>query len=414
MRFVSRAEWGATKPRSVTRIPGPVEGSTLHWEGPGMGTFPHTQCAPYIRGIQRYHMQTRRWSDLAYNAVVCQHGYTFEGRWLGARSSAQGTNQGNNISYAICGLWGSGDPFTDAGKIAYAEVRAYFDANGAGSAVRPHSYWHSTECPGNACRDWIKAGMPLPNVPPPVSPTDPTPTDKAVGVSIINDDVWTYASDGGVFSEGLPFHGSMGGMTLNKPIIGGMSHGPGGYWLVGADGGVFAFGDAPFLGSTGQIALNSPIVAAVPTAGRDGYWMMAADGGVFAFGTAGFFGSVPPLPLNSPISCAAATRSGAGYWMVGRDGGVFAYGNAGFFGSLGGVRLNAPIVAIVPTALGEGYHLVGADGGIFSFGDAPYIAPYQPLFQQYAAGARRIVSAVRGGTVGLVLISNLGERYVLG
>lgn len=415
MKFVSRAAWGARKPRSVTRIPGPVEGSTLHWEGPKLASYIHSQCASLVRGIQNFHMDTREWDDIAYNAVVCSHGYTFEGRWLGARSSAQGTNTGNNTSYAICGLWGSGDPFTDDGKIAYAETRAYFDANGAGSAVRPHSYWHSTDCPGDACREWIKAGMPLPGPPPaPAPPTDPTPTEKAIGISVVNNGFWTYAADGGVFTESLPFYGSMGGATLNAPIIGGSSHGPGGYWMFGADGGVFTFGDAPFLGSTGGVKLNSPIVAAVATAGRDGYWLVAADGGVFSFGTAGFYGAIPPKPINSPISCAAPTSSGSGYWLVGKDGGVFAFGNAGFFGSLAGVRLNAPIVAIVPSTLGAGYHLVGADGGIFSFGNAPYVAAYQPLFAQYASGARRIVSAVRQGADGLILVSNLGERYFLG
>jgi hypothetical protein len=34
----------------------------------------------------------------------------------------------------------------------------------------------------------------------------------------------------------------------------------GGYWLVASDGGIFAFGDAPFHGSTGGRKLNAPIV----------------------------------------------------------------------------------------------------------------------------------------------------------
>ena len=40
-----------------------------------------------------------------------------------------------------------------------------------------------------------------------------------------------------------------------------------GYWLVASDGGIFAYGDAPFYGSTGNIHLNKPIVgmAATPT-----------------------------------------------------------------------------------------------------------------------------------------------------
>ncbi len=59
-------------------------------------------------------------------------------------------------------------------------------------------------------------------------------------------------SDGGVFTYGGSFHGSLPGshITPAKPIVGVASTASGGgYWLVGADGGVFAFGDAGFHGS---------------------------------------------------------------------------------------------------------------------------------------------------------------------
>jgi hypothetical protein len=39
-----------------------------------------------------------------------------------------------------------------------------------------------------------------------------------------------------------------------------------GYWLIGADGGLFAYGDAPFQGSLPGIGVHvSNIVGAVPT-----------------------------------------------------------------------------------------------------------------------------------------------------
>jgi len=185
---------------------------------------------------------------------------------------------------------------------------------------------------------------------------------------------WLVASDGGLFSfGGAAFHGSTGGMTLNRPIVG-LSSTPdhGGYWLVASDGGLFAFGDAAFYGSTGAMRLNRPIVgmAATPTGG--GYWLVASDGGIFAFGDAAFYGSTGAIPLNRPIVGMAATPDGRGYWLVASDGGVFAFGDAVFSGSTGGQHLNQPIVGMAADPTGNGYWLVASDGGIFAFGRAPF------------------------------------------
>ena len=64
-----------------------------------------------------------------------------------------------------------------------------------------------------------------------------------------------------------------------------------GYWLVGADGGVFSFGDAPFAGSLAGKALNAPITAAAANPNGRGYWLVGADGDVFSLGQATFMGS---------------------------------------------------------------------------------------------------------------------------
>ena len=75
-------------------------------------------------------------------------------------------------------------------------------------------------------------------------------------------------------------------------------------------------------------------IAATPDG--KGYWLVAADGGVFAFGDAGFYGSTGGKKLNAPIVGMAATPDGKGYWLVAADGGVFAFGDATFHGSDGG------------------------------------------------------------------------------
>ena len=73
---------------------------------------------------------------------------------------------------------------------------------------------------------------------------------------------------------------------------------------------------------------------------------MASDGGIFAFGGAPFNGSMGGQHLNAPIVGIAETPDGGGYWEVASDGGLFAFGDAAFYGSMGGQHLNAPIVGI--------------------------------------------------------------------
>jgi len=194
---------------------------------------------------------------------------------------------------------------------------------------------------------------------------------------------WTVGADGGIFSFGSSgFHGSMGGVPLNAPIVG-MAATPSsnGYWEVAADGGVFAFGDASFFGSMGGTHLNAPIVGMAATPTGQGYWLVASDGGIFAFGDATFNGSMGGSHLNKPIVGMVATPTGNGYWLVASDGGVFSFGDATFHGSMGGEPLNAPIVGIASSGTGSGYWMVASDGGIFSFGDAAFLGSMggQPL-----------------------------------
>jgi len=185
---------------------------------------------------------------------------------------------------------------------------------------------------------------------------------------------WSVASDGGVFAFGADsFYGSMAGKTLDAPVVG-MAPTPDGrgYWLVAADGGVFTFGDAGYFGSMGGKPLDKPIVGIAPTPDGGGYWLVAADGGVFSFGDAGYQGSEGGKPLDKPVVGIQSTPDGLGYWLVASDGGVFSFGDAGYQGSEGGKPLDKPVVGIQSTPDGLGYWLVASDGGIFTFGDAGF------------------------------------------
>ena len=179
-------------------------------------------------------------------------------------------------------------------------------------------------------------------------------------------------SDGGVFAfGGAPFLGSLPGIGVHVKDIVGMvpTNNDGGYWLAGADGGVFAFGNAPFLGSLPGIGVHvHDIVGIVPTADDLGYFLVGRDGGVFAFGNAPFIGSLPGRATDvDDIVGIATTPDDQGYWMVESSGQVYAFGVATQLGSAPGA-----VTSISSTPAGEGYWLTGADGGIFAFGDAPF------------------------------------------
>ena len=147
-----------------------------------------------------------------------------------------------------------------------------------------------------------------------------------------------------------------------------------GYWLVGADGGVFAFGGAPFLGSAAGTS-HHRVVDIAPTRTGRGYWLAASDGGVFSFGDARFFGSLPArrgvAVGETVVAMAAATLFGDGYYLVTSSGGVHTFGAAPFFGAPASAPVRHPIVDFGLTPSGHGYWLVDIAGHIYSYGDAP-------------------------------------------
>jgi hypothetical protein len=73
---------------------------------------------------------------------------------------------------------------------------------------------------------------------------------------------------------------------------------------------------------------------------------VGADGGVFAFGDARFFfGSLAGVKLSGPVVGIASDMAGNGYWLGGKDGGIFTFGKARFHGSFVG-QAASPVIAV--------------------------------------------------------------------
>lgn len=184
---------------------------------------------------------------------------------------------------------------------------------------------------------------------------------------------------------------------------------PPAYWLATTNGRVFGRGTAPSLGNANTRA----VTAMAPTAGGRGYYVVGAGGGVFTFGNARFFGSVPGLRKRiSNIVAIAVTPGDRGYYLLGADGGVFTFGDARFNGSLPGIGIRTQhVVGMVTYPASTGYLIVSRDGGVFTFGHARFYGSV-PGMGIRTTTIRAIQSSADG--TGYVLVSSNGTVYNFG
>ncbi len=216
---------------------------------------------------------------------------------------------------------------------------------------------------------------PLPTAAPAPAPAAPAPAAPSPGfVASSASGYWMVGRDGTVHAFGGARH--LGNVTLlgrAEAVDLEASPSANGYWILDDAGRIEAFGDARHRGDLRGTRLaageRATSLSATPTG--TGYWLFTTRGRVFAFGDAGRFGDLSTVALNGPVVDSVRTPTGRGYYMVASDGGIFAFGDARFAGSMGGKRLNQPVQSLVPDPDGAGYWLVAADGGVFAF-DAPF------------------------------------------
>lgn len=157
--LVTRRGWGARPPRSTVRLGSEaVRFLVVHYSASDADEqADHANCAARVRGIQYYHTHptpddpTKPWSDIAYNWLVCKHGYIFRGRGWGVRSAA--TGRANDFTVAVCFLGDdtvNRDDVTDAGRAAIREVHRFVKVQAPHlEGVRGHRDFMRTGCPGD-------------------------------------------------------------------------------------------------------------------------------------------------------------------------------------------------------------------------------------------------------------------------
>lgn len=201
-------------------------GLTVHYGGPSpwgaaadrstperfAATTDHERCPSIVRAWHAFHL-SKGWRGLAYSSAICAHGHRYQGRGVGRRTAANGTDAGNDRSYASCYIAGGDDPLTDGAKLAFADEGARL------AGLRwAHRDWKPTACPGGPLWQWRQAGFPLPA--PPAVPAPPVMVTPQYDPAVVM-----------------------------VPIVARLIPRDGrGVWLLGRDGSVYAWGDAPYLG----------------------------------------------------------------------------------------------------------------------------------------------------------------------
>ncbi|MEU5980141.1 N-acetylmuramoyl-L-alanine amidase [Streptomyces sp. NPDC047315] len=180
MQFVRRSDWGA--PATAADRIAKVRGVKIHYLGTAYTSRAHDRCDDQVRAIRAAHLadKAENYSDIAYNLLVCEHGYVFEGRGAYRRTGANGNPTLNVRHYAVCALLGSkglATP-TDAMLHGLRDAIEYLREHGAGLEVQGHRDGIATKCPGDALYDWVERGAPRPGGSDPVPPSKPAPGTK--------------------------------------------------------------------------------------------------------------------------------------------------------------------------------------------------------------------------------------------
>ena len=226
---------------------------------------------------------------------------------------------------------------------------------------------------------------------------------------------WLVQADGGVHAYGdAHSFGSLpaGAVTPSTAIVGaGRTYDDKGLWLVGRDGHVYDIGDAQSYGSLPAAkAVLAPVAGMAVTPNGKGYWLMSASGHVYTFGTATNDGS--PTTDNAPYDAIGARNAGGYIVTSASNGAIYLYpgGSLASFGP--GSALSGWLVGTAVSPSGNGTWEAGADGGVETYNDAKFLGSVPGSNQTLKAPVTAIAATPDG--LGYWLLGRDGTLFSYG
>jgi len=150
LTIMSRNQWAARTPRGVERVVWTSKTPTrVHHTDTGMPTGSGKALIEseknIMRAIQKYHMDNRKYADIAYNFIIMPSGRVYEGRGK-AVQGAHTYGHNKDCGIAFVGDYGT-DKLNTKQVLAYKLLRRKMGV--AGGKAYPHSDTSNTSCPGD-------------------------------------------------------------------------------------------------------------------------------------------------------------------------------------------------------------------------------------------------------------------------
>ena len=172
-RFYPRSAWtdhGPARPLTPFNIAA-AAGLAVHWPGTTTDDYDGAQLPTLAATVRRlrawrdYHVEVKRWADIAYQVAIDQAGRIIVLRGLSNRSAANGNEPANEHYGAVLLILGDQERPSPSMLLGFHTfyVQAW-RARGGDPNVRTHDYVRrhyglgGTDCPGPIVSGLIKAG----------------------------------------------------------------------------------------------------------------------------------------------------------------------------------------------------------------------------------------------------------------
>ena len=160
MTLHPRSDWTSVPPANAHRFdPSLVQGVAVHWNGPAVPKSALSDPRNFLKGVRRFHVNTRGWSDIAYNFAVDQRGDVWVLRGMRHKSAANGDRRTNARWVAVLAIIGRGQEPTPRmldglKRVVVMTRRAYRrgDRVTTHKAISPSG----TACPGPDLIRWVR------------------------------------------------------------------------------------------------------------------------------------------------------------------------------------------------------------------------------------------------------------------